>query len=69
MPPSSLQGSIHGVPREAMPPIELSEQQLQMIGPLTGWQKLVAYGSLAFVLLWTGWLAFMVWMLVFPGGG
>ena len=40
-----------------------------MLRPLTGWQKLLAYGSLAFVVLWSGWLAFMAWMLFFREGG
>jgi hypothetical protein len=36
---------------------------------LTGWQKWVAFGWLAFVLFWTLWLTFMAWMLFFAGDG
>jgi len=35
-----------------------------MMKPLTGWQKLVAYSSLVFVLLWTVFGLYAIWLLL-----
>ena len=35
-----------------------------MMRPLTKWQKVIAYSSLAFVLAWTGWGLFAIWVIV-----
>lgn len=35
-----------------------------MIRPMTFWQKVVAYSSLAFVLMWTVLGVFAIWVLL-----
>lgn len=35
-----------------------------MMRPLTRMQKIIAYTSLAFVLAWTVWGIFAIWLLV-----
>lgn len=35
-----------------------------MMTPLTKWQKIIAYSSLAFVLMWTIWGIFAIWIIL-----
>lgn len=35
-----------------------------MMKPMTFWQKVVAYSSLAFVLVWTVFGIFTIWLLL-----
>ena len=35
-----------------------------MIGPMTFWQKVIAYSSLVFVLAWTVFGVFAIWVLL-----
>lgn len=35
-----------------------------MIRPLTRWQKAIAYASLAFVLAWTVFGVYAIWLIV-----
>jgi hypothetical protein len=38
-----------------------------MIQPMTKWQKVVAYASLIFVLAWTVWGLYAIWLIVTRG--
>ena len=35
-----------------------------MMTPLTKWQKVIAYSSLAFVFAWTVWGFFAIWIIL-----
>lgn len=35
-----------------------------MMQPLKRWQKVIGYGSLAIVLVWTAWGLYVVWLLL-----
>ena len=35
-----------------------------MMTPLTKWQKVIAYSSLAIVLVWTAWGIFAIWIIL-----